>query len=103
MKKKFTWFAIFGFLLICLFSCSTLQEDVEVYMASEEQAPEIRAIEQELVFLEVSYLLDSTSISSSQTDEIIKKLFDYGVLTKEYTNKCISNIIDDIFHFLNFE
>lgn len=74
MKKKFTWFAIFGFLLICLFSCSTLQEDVEVYMASEEQAPEIRAIEQELVFLEVSYLLDSTSISSSQTDEIIKKL-----------------------------
>lgn len=74
MKKKFTWFAIFGFLLICLCSCSTLQEDVEVYMASEEQAPEIRAIEEELVFLEVSYLLDSTSISSSKADEIIKKL-----------------------------
>ena len=69
MKKKFTWFAIFGFLLICLFSCSTLQEDVEVYMASEEQAHEIRAIEQELVFLEVSLLIPKPSAKINANSE----------------------------------
>lgn len=51
MKKycNFVLFLCIGFLI---FSCSTLQQDIEVYSAPEEESPEILELEREIVFLE---------------------------------------------------
>lgn len=72
--KKISLFVVFGLLLFCFFSCSTIQEDIEVYTGAEEQTPEILEVEKELVLLEAKNFLEPNSVSATETDAIIKKV-----------------------------
>ena len=72
--KKINLFVVFGLLLFCFFSCSTIQEDIEVYTGAEEQTPEILEVEKELVLLEAKNFLEPNSVSATETDAIIKKV-----------------------------
>ena len=74
MKNRSNLIILFGLLILSLFSCSTLQKDVEVYTTFEEKTPEIMEAEKELVFLEVENLLKPNSVTAEQADKIIKKI-----------------------------
>ena len=72
MKKycNFVLFLCIGFLI---FSCSTLQQDIEVYSAPEEESPEILELEREIVFLEAKNF-SGEEIDLVKIQEITKKL-----------------------------
>lgn len=72
MKKycNFVLFLCIGFLI---FSCSTLQQDIEVYSAPEEESPEILELEREIVFLEAKNFRGE-EIDLVKIQEITKKL-----------------------------
>ena len=74
MKNRSNLIILLGLLILSLFSCSTLQKDVEVYTTFEEKSPEIMEAEKELVFLEVENLLKPNSVTAEQADKIIKKI-----------------------------
>lgn len=72
MKRycNFVLFLCIGFLI---FSCSTLQQDIEVYSAPEEESSEILELEREIVFLEAKNFRGE-EIDLVKIQEITKKL-----------------------------
>lgn len=74
MKRKLFCGILCLMVIFSFFSCSTLQKDVEVYTILEEKSPEVTELEKEIVFLEVSNILQPNSVSIQKADEIIKKI-----------------------------
>ena len=64
MKKKVysVIVIVLGFLM---FSCSTIQQDIEVYNLPEEQSLEIQGIEEQVVLLEAKSFLNKKSVSQA--------------------------------------
>ena len=71
--KKYGIFVLFCCIYFLIFSCSTLQEDIEVYSAPEEESPEILELEKEIVFLEANKFR-CEEIDLVKTQEITKTL-----------------------------
>ena len=73
MKKNLISICVFALLL---FSCTTIQQDKEVYSLSDEQNLLINDIEKELVFLEAKSFQDSSSVDNQKVNVLLKDISD---------------------------
>jgi uncharacterized lipoprotein YmbA len=73
MKKNICSFIVIV-LAFLMFSCSTIQQDVEVYNLPEEQSLEIQGIEEQVVLLEAKGFLDKKSVTQEDANKLIKEI-----------------------------
>ena len=73
MKKK-VYSVIVIVLVFLMFSCSTIQQDIEVYNLPEEQSLEIQGIEEQVVLLEAKSFLNKKSVTQEEANKLIKDI-----------------------------
>ena len=73
MKKNICSFIVIV-LAFLMFSCSTIQQDVEVYNLPEEQSLEIQGIEEQVVLLEAKGFLDKKNVTQEDANKLIKEI-----------------------------